>query len=169
VAVLEAFVFTIQDKFHQFVYNVEKTTPSAPWDVTTIQVSTPYNNPTLSLEPTSATPISAAQNSTSPTDAGTPINASVPSATGTPGAVFANLPKPELPSPTQAPWVTSPLAPLGDIPDEGLWAPYIMNTTDNIVAYRTFLQPDTERPYVTVGIVAFDLTRTLLHYELGSL
>jgi hypothetical protein len=169
VAELEAFVFTIQDKFHHLVYNVEQTTPSAPWDVSNISVETPQNTPSLSLVTTTPTPFGVAQNSTSPAGAGTPVKASLPGATGTPNAVFANLAQPELPTPTQAPWVPSPLAPLGDIPDEGLWAPYIKNTADSIVAYRTFLQPDTERPYVTVGIVAFDLTRTHLHYELGSL
>ena len=63
----------------------------------------------------------------------------------------------------------SPLYPLGNIADEGLWAPYIKDAAGTIVAYRTFLQPDNERPYVTVGIVAFDLTRTHLHYEPGIL
>jgi hypothetical protein len=83
--------------------------------------------------------------------------------------VLANLPQPVEATPTQTPWVPAPLAPLGNIADEGLWAPYIKDATGYIVAYRTFLQPDRERPYVTVGIVAFDLTRTRLHYELGTI
>lgn len=37
------------------------------------------------------------------------------------------------------------------------------------MAFRTFLQPDTTRPYVTVGIVAYDLTRTHPQNELGVL
>jgi Phosphodiester glycosidase len=36
------------------------------------------------------------------------------------------------------------------------------------VAYRTFLQPDPTRPYTLVAVVAIDLTRTRLHFVLGS-
>jgi hypothetical protein len=168
VAKLEAFVFTIQDKFHQLEYNVEQSTPSAPWEVSNIQVAGSQNNHPLNPNTPTTTPTQVARNLTGPeVSKGTPINASVPSATGTPRAVLANLPLPTTPTSTQPPWVPAPLTPLGSIADEGLWAPYIRDTTGNTVAYRTFLQPDRERPYVTVGIVAFDLSRTNLHYVLG--
>jgi hypothetical protein len=36
-----------------------------------------------------------------------------------------------------------------------------------VLAARTFLQPDPERPYALVAVVAFDLTRTRLHFVLG--
>jgi hypothetical protein len=168
VADLEAIVFTIQDKFHQLVYNVEQSTPSAPWDVSNIQGEMSQNNSSLSQGTPTAAP-TAVLNSTqqSAVGKGTPINASLPSATGTPGAVLANLPQPAVSTPTQPPWVPENLAPLGNIADEGVWAAYIQDVAGHTVAYRTFLQPDGERPYVTVGIVAFDLARTQLHYELG--
>jgi len=35
------------------------------------------------------------------------------------------------------------------------------------VGYRTFLQPDPQRPYTLVAVVAFDLTKTNLRFVLG--
>ena len=37
------------------------------------------------------------------------------------------------------------------------------------MAYRTFLQPDPTRPYSLVAVVSFDLTRTRLHFVLGTI
>jgi hypothetical protein len=51
---------------------------------------------------------------------------------------------------------------------EGVWTPYIQTSSDQTVACRTFLQPDPQRPYTVIGVVAFDLTRTRLHYVLGT-
>jgi hypothetical protein len=58
--------------------------------------------------------------------------------------------------------------PFGTLGGEGLWQPYLYNLAGEVVALRTFLQPDEERPYALVAIVAFDLTKTRLHYVLGS-
>jgi hypothetical protein len=57
---------------------------------------------------------------------------------------------------------------LGSLEGEGVWMPYIQNIDGDYVAYRAFLQPDQERPYVIVAIVAFDLNKTRLHFVLGS-
>jgi hypothetical protein len=47
--------------------------------------------------------------------------------------------------------------------------PYILHPgMDGAVAYRTFLQPDTERPFTVVAVVAFDLTVVDLNFVLGS-
>jgi hypothetical protein len=51
---------------------------------------------------------------------------------------------------------------------EGVWQPYLVNPAGDVVAVRTFLQPDAARPYAIAAIVAFDLTQTSLHYVLGS-
>jgi hypothetical protein len=179
VAELEAIVFTIQDKLHQFAYKVEQSTPSAPWEVSNIQASTPRNTNSRDPGAPTPTPSNSAQNSTSSLKPGesTAINASLPNITGTPvaessggsGTELVNLPQPVDTAPTQTPWIPANIPPLGNIADEGLWMPYIQDAAGNTVAYRTFLQPDSERPYVTVGIVAFDLTHTHLHYELGTL
>ena len=45
---------------------------------------------------------------------------------------------------------------------------YIKDAAGQAVAYRTFLQPDPERPYTLVAVVAIDLARTRLHFVLGT-
>jgi hypothetical protein len=65
-------------------------------------------------------------------------------------------------------WMPLPVPPLGSLAGEGAWTPYMQDATGATVAYRTFLQPDPQRPYVVVGVVAFDLTRTRLNYVVGT-
>jgi hypothetical protein len=60
------------------------------------------------------------------------------------------------------------VAPLGSLKGEGLWSAYIQNAAGQALAYRTFLQPDSARPYGMVAVIAFDLSRTRLHFVLGS-
>ena len=55
------------------------------------------------------------------------------------------------------------------MPGEGNWLSYLQNSSGQVVAYRTFLQPDRQRPYAVVAVVAFDLSATRLHFVLGSL
>ncbi len=179
VAQLEGIVFTIQDKFHQLMYNVEGSTPAAPWEIPNLQGGTGQSTGSQTSGTQTSSTSSAVQNSSNPIKPAenSPITANLPSVTGTPsndpsgnsGAVLANLPEQSSPSSTQLPWIPVNLASMGNIADEGVWTAYIQDPSGNNVAYRTFLQPDTDRPYVTVGIVAFDLTRTHLHYEPGTL
>ena len=56
---------------------------------------------------------------------------------------------------------------LATTPCEGQWTAYLRDANGNVVAYRTFLQPDPQRPYATVAVVAFDLKATRLHFVLG--
>ncbi len=65
-------------------------------------------------------------------------------------------------------WTLAPLPVLGSLRDEGRWSPYLHNDVGQTVAYRTFWQPDPQRPYTVVAIVAFDLRATSLHFVLGS-
>jgi hypothetical protein len=66
-------------------------------------------------------------------------------------------------------WKLSPLAALGRLPGEGQWSPYLSSADGKqIVAYRTYLQPDVMRPYSIAAIVAFDLQATHLHFLLGT-
>ena len=74
---------------------------------------------------------------------------------------------PHLPAEPPA-WQPGVVTPLGGLPDEGLWAPYITAASGRVLAYRTFIQPDPQRPYAVVAIVAFDLVHTRLHYVLGT-
>jgi len=48
-----------------------------------------------------------------------------------------------------------------------VWEPFIQDTQGRTVAYRTFVQPDADRPYALTGIVAFDLDHIRLHFVLG--
>ncbi|HVP57980.1 MAG TPA: phosphodiester glycosidase family protein [bacterium] len=65
-------------------------------------------------------------------------------------------------------WPPRPLAPLGSVQGEGQWLAYLSDSTGATVAYRTFLQPDSTRPYAVVAIVAFDLEKTALEFVLGT-
>jgi hypothetical protein len=77
----------------------------------------------------------------------------------------------ETPTPTLTPepyrWQLPDLVPFGTLGGEGVWQPYLYNRDGDVVAVRTFLQPDPERPYTLVAVVAFDLIRTRLHFVLG--
>jgi hypothetical protein len=64
-------------------------------------------------------------------------------------------------------WVLASVPPLGTITGEGQWTPYLWDTAGNVVAYRTFLQPDPKRPYALVAVVAFNIDATRLHFVLG--
>lgn len=65
-------------------------------------------------------------------------------------------------------WHLADLQPLGKLHGEGEWSDYLRDETGTAVARRTFLQPDSERPYAVVAIVAFDLQRVRLHFVLGT-
>jgi hypothetical protein len=65
-------------------------------------------------------------------------------------------------------WQPSSIAPLSDVKGEGQWQPYIQNGKGDVVAYRTFLVPDPSRPYAYVAVVAFNLNRTALHFQIGT-
>jgi hypothetical protein len=73
------------------------------------------------------------------------------------------------PTPSTTPYVWQPadLAPLGSLEGEGIWQAYLYDPQGNVIARRTFLQPDPARPYSIVAIVALDLSATQLHFVLG--
>jgi hypothetical protein len=58
--------------------------------------------------------------------------------------------------------------PFGALAGEGVWQPYIQNAAGEVVALRTFFQPDPGRPYAVVAAAAFDLRKTDLHFVLGT-
>ena len=156
VAKLEQAVFKVQDAFQRVEYNLGVKRAEAPWQAATkpaaLEIKTPH--------PFSPTP-------TAPRPIGTTTSVSAEALTPTPDAiqqptrVLATIPAP-------TPWQPAPATPLGTLDGEGVWTPYIQDFTGQVVAYRTFLQPDPQRPYAVVGVVAFDLGHTRLHYVLGS-
>ncbi len=104
----------------------------------------------------------------SPTE--TPLPRDTPSAQIAPAPQTAAPASPTPPSPaTPAPaaWQPAPLTPLGSLAGEGQWSPYLQDASGRTVSYRAYLQPDPQRPYAVVAVVAFDLAHTRLHYVLG--
>ena len=75
-----------------------------------------------------------------------------------------------VPQPTQPPpeFRLESLKPFTKKAGEGIWQPYIFDAAGRTVAYRTFLSPDPVRPYVSMGLVAFDLRAARLEFVLGT-
>lgn len=166
VARLEMTLYQVQDIVLKVKYSLGLQKPAAPWEFTLasptpaevshIIVPSPTSLPTATVHPPIATQIGShttLKGTIVPTETPTPTptTSSTPAITTTPTA-----------------WSLPSLVPLGSIQGEGIWQPYISDTTGRIDAYRTYLQPDPNRPYTVVAIVAFDLTTTRLHFILGS-
>lgn len=158
VAMLETVLFQTQDGVRRAQYGLGLKEAAAPWEVVV--------EPTAVILPTavpSQTPIP--QPSATATAAlvaeAAPLVVETPLPTETP-------PPTPIPSPTPVVW-SLPAAPaFGDLAGEGEWQPYLTNPQGDVVALRTFLQPDPERPYAIVAVVAFDLSQVDLHYVLGT-
>lgn len=145
VAALETVYFTLQDTWKRWQYDTGLSQPETPWQVTPTFTPTP-------LPPTVTPPVIP----TAEIAAATPQPTLSPTVTPLPTA-----------TPTPAGWQLAPVPPLGTLSGEGLWSAYLTAPTGQTVAYRTFLQPDPERPFAIAAIVAFDLQATTLHYVLG--
>jgi hypothetical protein len=137
VSQVENFVLSSEDKLKQIQYSLVKITPTAPWQNSTLAPATPATAPISSDTPSSNPAATTNSNSTSIT------------------------------SPTQPSWPPGNVPALGTTPGEGLWTAYLRDGNGNVDAYRTFLQPDPQRPYATVAVVAFNLQATRLHFVLG--
>jgi hypothetical protein len=142
VARLEMEVYQVQDTLQKWKYDLGWATPAAPWGNTPLSglVSTPTGIPRLSRT-ANMTPTAVSPQEVTPVPTATPVPAT---------------------------WPPLPLSPLGSLAGEGAWSAYIQDAAGQTVAYRTYLQPDQSRPYAVVAVVAFDLTRTRLHFVLGS-
>jgi len=64
-------------------------------------------------------------------------------------------------------WKIPTILPMGTVAGEGQWSPYLYNRSGEVIAQRGFLQPDPQRPYALVAVVAFDLSKTRLHFVPG--
>jgi hypothetical protein len=141
---LETVVFQGRDAIQQREYKLRLVQPVSPWQVSTMQTSpiAPTSMPTFAL----------------------------PVETVAPTPALTSAPPAKIVAPTPAPrdWRPAPVKRLGSLQGEGIWTPYIQVLSGQTVACRTFLQPDPIRPYAVIGVVAFDLTHTRLHYVLGT-
>lgn len=153
VASVETFVFRAQDALRQSLYQVGGEQPEAPWESdanalgpdATGETRTFVRIPTRELAMPTPTSIEAVI-----TRGPTQVEAPMADAT-----------------PTPAGWEPAGLRPMGNLEGEGVWQPYLYDHHGIPVAARAFLQPDGARPYAVVAVVAFDLTRTRLHFVLG--
>ena len=158
VAYLEELVFNVQDTITQIEYRLGKATPAAPWQMAAV-TNSPLPTLTLTFTPTFALV---------PTLKDAPVGTLQPGPLTTPTPLVPSLtPTVTLP-PSPTPWQPASVIPMGNIYGEGKWDPYLQDASGTPVAFRTFLQPDPERPYVIIAAVAFDLTRIRLHYVLGT-
>ncbi len=146
VAQLEAAVLGLQDHAQQLEYQAGWVQPAAPWADSGVADTVPAS-PFSGSANLAATPQSEA-----PVQAFSPKSSNSPLADSLPGTS----------------WQPRALTPLGTLSGEGQWQPYLSSAQNQAVAYRTFLQPDPQRPYVTVAIVAFNLQATRLHFVLGT-
>ncbi len=165
VARLEMVLFSAQDMLQQIEFHLGVVKPAAPWQ----SAGSPY-----AAIPVIALPTVIPGITPGPTPFVTPalplvaggkaakLSITTPSATPSPSAMPS-------PSPTPAALQPVPATHLGNLPGEGSWTPYIYDASGTAVAYRTFFQPDPQRPYSVVAVVAIDLTHTRLHYVLGSI
>ncbi|MFC1997460.1 hypothetical protein ACFLXI_07640 [Chloroflexota bacterium] len=158
VAQIETAIFMVQDQVEQWKFDLGLAQAENPFGES---VSSAADNPTQSSEsPIPTENVPPPTNTPLPTDALVDPDASAVPTKIPPTATIT-------PTPTPMGWVLKDIKPFGDLEDEGLWQPYIYNPEGEVVAYRTFLQPDPERPYTLAAVVAFDLTKTNLRFVLG--
>jgi hypothetical protein len=151
VAQLETIVFDTLDRIHSWSYQLGGTQPAAPWAVAETHTVVPAVAPTLAAVPALAAPAAAP-----PRARRAP---SLPPATA-PGATADRSPPPA--------WSLARLPASGTLAGVGQWSAYLYDSAGQTVAYRTFVQPDPERPYAVAAVVAFDLQAVRLHFVLGS-
>jgi hypothetical protein len=156
VARLETILFTIQDTVQQWEYRVGRKQSDAPWQVS--EVLPASLTQTLTPAADSGLPTQAATPSIAP--AAPPSDAVETQAAPTSGPTLT-------PTPVKIPWNPQPIPPFGTIEGEGIWTPYILNAEGEMLAARTFLHPDKERPFAYVAVVAFDLTAVRLNFVIG--
>lgn len=147
VAALETTLFRIQDRSAQIRVDLGVESPESPWDMP-LQPQ-PTTTVAGALQPQLAVTATMAEVQTVETEV----------------AASAEI-TPTIP---MSAWQTlADVPPLGTLDGEGIWMPYLTAPNGDLVARRTFLHPDVERPLTIVGVVAFDLTQTRLNYVLGS-
>ncbi len=163
VAQLESAVFTFQDVTIRQANKLGMVEAKAPWQSASGQdrlAALPTAHAPSPTAPTTTPQLFIATSFPVPTDS----TGSVPAViSATPTAT----PEPT-PSSTPAGWSLPDIRPFGSLEGEGRWQPYITHPEGDVVALRTFLQPDPERPHTIVAIVAFNMAKVELNYVLGS-
>ena len=147
---LESAVYDAQDALQRLRYGWGGSQVNAPWQVSaSLPATSASQAPTAFPHTPTATPFSSLAAAPSPSPA-RPEPTPVPSLTPTPQWMLAAVPS------------------SGKLKGEGQWTPFITSADGAVLAERTFLQPDPNRPFAIVAVVAFNLDRTRLHYVLGT-
>ncbi len=172
VAQMETILFKIDDSIKAWEFKTGLAKASPPWEVVPGAGSTPSpaNTPVFdfNLNPDHQTILQA-----------TPEATSQPSSTGLPQTgqsqnpctgllAILSCPTGSTTPAKPAPWSLKPVSPLGNLPGEGIWTPYIQNSSGQTVAYKTFILPDPHRPYAVVAVVAFNLKEVRLNFVIGT-
>jgi len=162
VAFIESTAFQTEDIFHRWKYQLTGATPVAPWnpappkDVAVTGVGISPSTSTSS--PIGVPPSKGGKGKASNALITNGFNSQFPKA----GAQSKGL--------NDSPgWVLPSITPLGTVSGEGQWSPFLSDASGQVVAERTFLQPDPQRPYALVAVIAFDLSKTSLHFVLGTI
>jgi hypothetical protein len=150
VAGLEMGFNQVQDTIQKLKYQSGLDKPVAPWTSLPASVLPLVPSTTLTV-PGTSTPEAQTPGTFQTTPTPAVLNPLVPTYTLSPPS-----------------WPPVALTALGNAPGEGVWSDYIQDAQGYTVAYRTYLQPDPSRPYTLVAVVAIDLTRTRLHFVLGT-
>ncbi len=87
--------------------------------------------------------------------------------TPTPASILSNGNGTPVSDSSHTGWPPRNVAALGNTLGEGQWTAYLRDSNGNVDAYRTFLEPDPQRPYASVAVVAFRLQSIRLHFMLG--
>lgn len=138
VAGVEMVFFQVQDVLERWKYQLGMVDPVAEWASIPLATIGPTTSPGGNLPP------------------------ELPS---TPNPFGPGVVRPT--STTSLPWSHANIPPMSNAKGEGVWTPYIQDAQSHIVAYKTFVQPDPNRPYTHVLIISIDLTHSRLHYVLG--
>jgi hypothetical protein len=162
VAALEMIYLRVGDSIQQAKYGLGLEQAQAPWEVLEYQPPT-----SVGFEPTGTLVADAVSKTKQPVES---IEESTPATGLDQGSGLPSV-TPEPPTPTVEPmpiqWFPSSIDTSGSLEGEGEWSPYFENAGGETVAYRTFVQPDPDRPYSIVAIVAFDLSKIKLNFVLG--
>lgn len=142
-AAVEGFFLGVQDWFHRAEYALGLGHAENPWESEEEATSStvPATSSTTTTRPVQTGP-----------DAGGTTTTSSSTTTTT----------------TEPPWIPKPVAAMGTLENEGEWAPYVMDGQQEVISYRTVLQPDKKRGFALAAIVAFDCRRARLHFVIGT-
>ncbi|HBX70708.1 MAG TPA: hypothetical protein DEH25_15335 [Chloroflexi bacterium] len=159
VAKIETVIFKVQDQIEQWKFDLGLAEAENPFGVAASPIEGSPTPASQVIPPTQTESPTPTENPAEPQSTVDPESLAEPTAIP-PTLTVA-------PSPTPTGWVLANIEPFGDLQGEGIWQPYLYSLAGEVVAYRTFLQPDPERPYTLVAVVAFDLTKTDLRFVLG--